>query len=297
MGYINIFLSSPCKVTIKNKQLTIQGEGRETIPLEDVNSLMIETQECNITSYALQSLAKENVAVFVCDKSHTPNGIILPFGSYYRQLKVIKEQLKVSKPLHKQLWQSIIKQKICNQAEVCRLANIPSNLLELHKQVNSGDTANIEAVAANIYFKLLFGRDFGRQKECGINACLNYGYAIVRGLIARTLVAHGFLPCLGIHHINEFNNFNLADDIIEPYRPIVDLIVYNNLDSIETTLTTQMKRNLFGIVNNDVLINGQVHSVSYAVELTVQSLLACYSNTEQKLLLPKILPINQHSYE
>lgn len=299
MGYINVFLSSPCKISIIHRQLVVQGEELEKFPLEDLNCLLFESHECTVTSYALQSLAEHNVAVFLCDKYHMPSGALLPFNGYYRQKKTLDLQISLSKPLQKQLWTQIVKQKITNQAEVCKLNALEEyvRITALVKEVNSGDTTNVEAIAANIYFKILFGKGFSRQNESGINACLNYGYAILRGLISRTLVAYGFQPCIGLHHCNELNSFNLADDIIESFRPVVDLLVFNNIGLVKNQLDTTLKKLIFGIVNTDVLINNQMCSLSYAVELVVQTLLSSITKGTNELSLPNILPIKSHSYE
>lgn len=297
MGYINVFLSSPCRVFVKNKQLIVQGQEENSFPIEDLNSLLIETGECTLTSCALRTLADAGVTTFVCDEKHLPNGVLLPYESYYRPLKVLDLQLGVSKPLQKQLWQAIIKQKIFNQATCLLLCSDESAeyLFNLSKSVNSDDSKNNEAIAANYYFKKLFGSDFVRRNECFVNFALNYGYSLIRGLIARTLVVYGFESSFGLHHSNSLNNFNLADDLIEPYRPIVDLMVYNMEGNDE--LTPQVKGNLFSLFNQDVDMNGNVYSLSYAVQLTVQSLKNSLEKGEVNLLLPKVLPLGIHKYE
>ena len=201
------------------------------------------------------------------------------------------------KPLQKQLWQSIVKRKIENQATCVEFtSNEPvDDLYSLAKSVSSDDAKNLEAVAANLYFKKIFGKDFVRRDDSFINLALNYGYSIVRGLIARTLTVYGFEPSIGVHHASELNNFNLADDIIEPFRPIVDMIVFNFIG--QEKLTPQIKKQLFALVNQDVEINGQIYALSYAVELVVQSLKNCLMSGKCELLLPKILPICMHRYE
>lgn len=298
MGYINVFLSKPCRLFVKNRQLVVEGETDNSFPIEDLNSVLIESGECNVTSTALRSLADNGVAVYVCDEKHLPNGVFLPYKTYYRPLKTLELQLSVSKPLQKQLWQNIVKQKIFNQATclvLCGKAEDAQYLFDLSKRVNSDDTKNSEATAANYYFKKMFGVDFERRNDNFINSALNYGYAIVRGIIARTLTVHGFEASFGLHHVNQLNNFNLADDIIEPYRPIVDLIVDGMTEYNE--LIPDAKRKLFLLMNQDVDIDGQAHALSYAVELTVQSLRNCLEQGKAEITLPKVLPIRIHKYE
>lgn len=297
MGYINLFLSTPCSIRINHRQLVVRGEEEHSFPVEDLNSVLIETAECTITSYALSTLSDAGAVVFTCDGKHLPNGVILPLNSYYRPLKILKLQQNIPKPLQKQLWQSIVKRKIENQATCVEFtSNEPvDDLYSLAKSVSSDDAKNLEAVAANLYFKKIFGKDFVRRDDSFINLALNYGYSIVRGLIARTLTVYGFEPSIGVHHASELNNFNLADDIIEPFRPIVDMIVFNFIG--QEKLTPQIKKQLFALINQDVEINGQIYALSYAVELVVQSLKNCLTSGKCELLLPKILPICMHRYE
>lgn len=299
MGFVNLFLSSPCKLTIKNRQLCVQGDCEHKYPLEDLNSIMVENNQCNVSSSALQSLAQNGVATFFCDKKHMPNGVLVPFNIYFRQKKTIVLQNEISKPLKKQLWQKIVISKIENQAqnlEFCKCEN-SQKLYEISKKVLSDDSQNFEAVAANLYFRNLFGKSFVRRQEDFVNAALNYGYTVLRGCIARTLVCYGFEASIGLHHRNELNNFNLADDLIEPFRPIVDLLVFNICKANFCELNPQVKKYLYNVVNLDVEINGQIQSVHHAIELEIQSLGKSLCNGECKLLLPKLMPVALHKYE
>lgn len=164
------------------------------------------------------------------------------------------------------------------------------------ERVRSGDTDNVEATAAQTYFPDLFGTEFTRADETGINAGLNYGYAILRGCIARMLAVYGFLPAIGIHHRSTLNAFNLADDLIEAYRPLIDLLVFSGICE-EDTLTPDKKRYLFNCLNLNILINGKNQNVSYAIEQTVQSLSRSLSEGSLKLALPDLVELQQHRYE
>lgn len=164
-------------------------------------------------------------------------------------------------------------------------------------RVRSGDSENVEATAAQMYFPLLFGTGFFRgDDEDGRNAGLNYGYAILRGSIARSLTVYGFLPALGIHHRSTLNAFNLADDLIEPFRPVIDLLAYRNFDEYDT-LIPEKKRLLFNCLNLDILAGGRHHAVSYAVERLIQSLSRAVTEEGTKLILPELLELEQHRYE
>lgn len=299
MGYINVFLSSPCSLSIKNKQLVVQGKEVVSFPLEDVNSVMVENSQSNISAYVLQKMAEYGVATFFCDDKHLPNGILLPFNGYYRQSKTQNEQFEAPKALKKQLWQKIVICKIRNQAECIRLTSgeICDELLAIAKNVLSDDRSNQEAVAAQLYFKTLFGKKFSRKEDVFVNACLNYGYAIVRGLVARTLAASGFNTNYGIHHKNQFNAFNLADDIFEPYRPCVDVVVKDLIESGYDDFLPEVKRKLFSVVNMDVMIDDEVQSLSYSVKLTVESLSKSFQNKSPMLKMPTLIEFNHHKYE
>lgn len=297
MGYINVFVSSPCSLSIKNKQLVCKGIEEHSFPLEDVNALLIDSAECNVSSFALQALAEEGVAVYTCNSKHIPNGVLLPYNGYYRQLKTLNLQLGISKPLKKQLWQAIVRRKIENQATCVKLCSGKNNsdLLALAKSVNSDDSANCEATAANLYFKKLFGNGFARREDNFSNAALNYGYSLVRGMIARTLAVYGFEPSLGIHHCNELNAFNLADDVLEPFRPVVDMRVFEMTE--HETLTSNDKRCLFSVLNQNVKIGCNTYVLSYAVDIVVQSLKRSLEEGKNLLQLPEILPSSTHKYE
>ncbi len=264
---------------------------------------MIESDRVHISSYAIQQLTLNGTAVYFCDDKHLPCGILLPLKAHSRQLKVLQYQLSLKKPLIKRLWQQVVRQKIINQAECLSICNKEGHqeLINLSKKVQSGDSTYIEAQAAAKYFKLLFGDDFRRYNKRSnvdtgiINAALNYGYSIIRGAIARTLVVYGLEPSLGIFHHSETNRFNLADDLLEPFRPIVDLYTAENICGEK--LTPQYKNELFGILNYEMQFANEKHSVMYSIERLVKSLTAAYQNNTGQLVLPKLCPLKIHTYE
>lgn len=168
-------------------------------------------------------------------------------------------------------------------------------LFSCAERVRSGDTDNVEATGAQIYFPALFGDGFTRGQDCGLNAALNYGYAILRGAMARHLAVYGFIPSLGLHHCNRLNSFNLADDLMEPFRPVVDRLAYVLFQDTQE-LTPQSKRHLFNCLNMDIISGGQKHSVSYAMERLVQSLIRAMEE-KKSLILPELVELHQHRYE
>lgn len=299
MAYRNLMIASSAHIKIKNEQLIINTDKDYSIPIEDINSLLIESRQATITMASLSALAQKGVTVFLCDEKHTPCAVMMPFAQHSRNVCMLKLQENLSQPLQKQLWQQIVKAKINNQGKCLELLNKAAEAKQLYalsKNVLSGDTNNTEATAARFYFKNLFSTDFIRSDDTDIrNSFLNYGYAILRGHIARLITSYGFIPMLGIHHRSEVNSYNLADDFIEPFRPIVDLYVARITNF--TALNTQHKASLYNLLNMDVDSGGQTHSVSYAAERTIQSFSRCCQKTSKELLLPKLLELRQHTYE
>lgn len=299
MPYRNIFVSSPAKLSIRNRQLRIYTDTEYSIPIEDISCLLLESQQITLSTHTLSSLTEDGVAVFICNSKHLPCSVLLPKNNHSRQLRVLKIQLNQSKPFLKRLWQSIVIAKIRNQAICLKLLNNNSynKLEQLSKTVTSGDTTNVEGVAAALYFKELFGKEFSRNENNIINSALNYGYAIIRGAIARTLTVYGFELLLGINHHSELNNFNLADDLIEPFRPLVELFVVRNLNEDVYELTPKIKHLLLNLLNVSICIKNELHSVGFSIELVVKSLVTSLSKKENNLLLPELIEIRQHEYE
>ena len=271
MAYINVFVSKDAKIYVKNNQLYLENqENKVDFPLEDVNCVMIESLNTVVTTYTLSAFAERGILCFVCGQNHLPNGIFLPFCTHYQTLTQYNSQINLAKPLQKQLWKKIIENKIKNQDRVLAFNGQGGALKGLYETVLSGDSSNNEAKASLIYFKMLFGEEFTRRDDSNeINAFLNYGYSIIRSFIARSVVLHGFMPFLGIFHCNQLNQFNLVDDLIEVFRPVVDLYVFKLFNGQE--LNSKEKASLLNLVNYNVKIDGQKQTLSYAIELFIQS--------------------------
>ena len=297
MSFINVFISSPSSIGVKNNQLSVvNADGEHTFPLSDVDTVMIEDRRSTISAYAMSELAKTRAAVFFCDEKHLPTSVVLPIHAYCRPLAMLSLQTETSKPLKKQLWQAIVKRKIEGQARVLKYIGADgwAELEAMAKSVASDDAGNVEATAAAFYFKRLLDGQGRRNDEVFYNTGINYGYAIVRGIIARSLAASGFETSLGLHHCNTLNAFNLADDLIEPYRPYVDLWVYQNVSV--ATLNAATKKAIYSLVNGDVLIDGQHQTLSNAVDLTVQSLKRSLAENKACLALPAFEEAVPHAY-
>lgn len=297
MGYINIFVSKNAHLFVKNNQLVLENpEKTVDYPLEDVNSVMIENLNTTISTYTLSQLSVNGILTYVCNQNHLPCGVVLPFCEHYHTLSHYDYQVNLSKPIQKQIWQSLIKNKIKNQNDVLNFCGKCDILKTYYENVLSGDKGNNEAKAGLIYFKELFNKGFVRRDDNPINAFLNYGYSIIRGLIARSIVVHGLMPFLGIFHSNNYNQFNLADDLIEVFRPLVDLFVRVKLAN-ETELTPQIKAEIFSILSIDVLVDNQKQTVNNAVDILVESYVKSLKENKNLIKEVSLCGLNYHLYE
>ncbi len=299
MAFRNILIESPARISCRNRQLIICTDCDHSVAIEDISALLIESRQSVITAAALSELGQSGCAVFVCDEKHLPAAVLTPYARHSRALSVLRSQMEASEPQKKRLWKQIVEMKIGNQARCLRLCGQEAeadSLAALASRVKSGDPDNVEAVAAARYFPRLFGRGFVRGDENGQNAALNYGYAILRGCAARCLAVYGFLPALGLHHRSELNSFNLADDLMEPFRPVVDLLAARHIGR-DDELTPERKRMLFNCLNLDVLSGMQRHSVSYAMERLTHSLARSLERGEAELTATELTELRQHRYE
>jgi CRISPR-associated protein Cas1 len=280
----------------KNDTLTetFKKESTATIPIEDIGVVIIDHQQITITQGLLSCLMDNNAAVITCDSTHHPTGLLMPLSTHNVQSERFRAQIDASQPLKKQLWGQTIEQKLYNQG--CLLNAIGEKgdyLLELSKRVKSGDSDNLEATGAAYYWKHLFSsyiEEFTRHREGPKpNHLLNYGYAIIRALIARALCGSGLLPTLGIHHRNKYNAYCLADDIMEPYRPYVDKVVFDIVirGKHEDDINKEHKELLLKIPAMDVIINGESSPMMVATQFTSASLARCYGGEQRRVSYPE----------
>lgn len=294
-----LYFGNPAYLSMRSSQLVInipdaQGlddaSGKNTVPIEDIGVIVLDHRQITITQGALEALLENNAAVITCDSSRMPVGLMLPLCGNTTQNERFRDQLDASLPLQKQLWQQTIQSKIGNQAAVlkeCRGAEV-RNMLKWVDEVRSGDPDNMEARAAAYYWQNLF-RNFRRDREgASPNNLLNYGYAILRAVVARGLVSSGLLPTLGIHHHNRYNAYCLADDVMEPYRPYVDRLVVGMFDRGVVDLDKDAKTKLLSIPVLDVSVNGQRSPLMVAVGLTTSSLYKCFSCESRKIIYPEM---------
>jgi CRISPR-associated protein Cas1 len=297
----SILIENKTSVTVKNKQLVITSEVRESsIPVEDIGFIVLDHPEIYLSIPAMNYLVENNCAVIICNTSHLPNGMFLNLNSHHIQQEIFKNQLKASVPLKKQLWQQTICEKITNQGILLEKITQKNNNFEfLASKVLSGDTTNMEGVAANFYWKYFFEasdnkfelqKKFKRERFGDYpNSFLNYGYAILRAATARALSGSGLLNTLGIHHKSKYNAFALADDIMEPFRPIVDEKVYEIMQNFEEQeLNTQIKAALLQILTRTVYFHEEKSPLMVALQKTASSLQQCYTGDRKKIKYPKL---------
>lgn len=293
-----LYFGNPSYLNTQLEQLVIHQpelEGKRTIPIEDVGIVILDHQQITISQALIAKLLANNVALISCDSSHLPTGLMLNLDGHTLQSQKFKEQLEASKPLLKQLWQQTIIAKIENQSNLLKAQGVQiSNMQRWAQEVKSGDSSNREARAAVYYWNKLFSQypDFKRDRfGMPPNNLLNYGYAILRAIVARSLVGSGLLPTLGIHHRNQYNAYCLADDVMEPYRPFVDKLVLNivNQHSQFLDLGPSIKKEILQIPTLDVRLDGQNSPLMVAVQRTTASLSKCYSGEQRKILYPAFL--------
>ncbi len=288
-----IYVGNPAYISLKDDQLVlklIQDESptQKTIPIEDIGVLVLDNYQITITHGLIDSLLNNNVAIISCDKKRLPVGLMLPLSGNIVQNERFRTQLDASIPLKKQLWQQTVQSKINNQASALKIVRKieVKNMEKWINDVKSGDTSNIEARAAAYYWANFF-QDFGRDRFGDEpNNFLNYGYAVLRAIVARSLVASGLLPTLGIHHHNKYNAYCLADDIMEPYRPFVDILVAELVEAGEFELNKDVKARLLSIPTLDVRINDQTSPLMVAVGITTASLYKCFSGELRRITYP-----------
>jgi CRISPR-associated protein Cas1 len=287
-----LLVENKASVSTKNKQLVIKTETKEsTIPIEDIGFIVIDHAEIYISITAMNVLVENNTAVIICNTNHLPNGMFLNLNSHHIQQEIFKHQINASMPLKKQLWQQTIIEKITNQGILLeKITNNKNNFDFLATKVLSGDSANMEGVAASFYWKSFFEHKFKRERFGDYpNNFLNYGYAILRAATARALSGSGLLNTLGIHHKSKYNAFALADDIMEPFRPIVDEKVAELMQHYkEQELNTQIKAELLQILTRTVYFKDEKSPLMVALQKTASSLQHCYTGERKKINYPKL---------
>ena len=263
-------------------------EMQRSIPIEDIGFVVLEHQQINITLPLLNALSDNNVAVIFCGRDFMPNAMLMNLDSNHTQGESYRAQIEASEPLKKGLWKQIVEAKIRNQAALLnKLGKDGDKLKSCYTNVKSGDADNREGVAAKIYWNELFGDDFIRSRE-GVepNSMLNYGYTLLRAAVARSLMGSGLFPAFGIFHRNRYNTFPLADDIMEPYRPYVDEIVFDLYANGERELTKDVKARLLRMLYTDTAFGKLTRPLNVGLTMTTASLAKCFSGILKKITYP-----------
>lgn len=293
-----LYFGNPAVLRLKDQQLSIESTlddeiKKVTVPVEDIGLIIIDHPQITLSSGLIQALQENKVALVTCDYRHMPQSVLLPLEGNSVQQERYEAQLSASEPLKKQLWQQTVTQKIKNQYRNLCAGGTPADyLIPLYKNVKSGDSDNCEATAAVFYWQKIFKDipNFIRHREGPPpNNFLNYGYAILRATMAKSIVGAGLLPTLGIFHRNRYNAFCLADDLMEPYRPYVDALVLNMMQEFgpAETLQKEHKAILLKIPAMDVMMEGEKSPLMIASQRTAVSLVKCFEGTQRKLLFPE----------
>ena len=294
-----LYFGNPCLLRKKNNQLVTEFPAESdnpdiSVPVEDIGLIILDNPQITISNALLMALNDNDTAVISCNVSHMPYGLMLPMFSHNIFPEKLRDQLNASVPLMKNLWMQTVVAKISNQAALLKRNGADTGKMEYYiRQVKSGDPQNIEGRAAAYYWDNLFPESFFIRYRFGEppNNLFNYGYAVLRAVIARSLVMSGLFPSLGIHHRNKYNPYCLADDIMEPFRPYVDSLVMDIVS--ETTemeeLTPAIKRRLLEIPVIDIIIDGKSSPLMVGAQRTTASLAACFEGTARKILYPEFV--------
>ena len=260
------------------------------VPLDDIAAVIISTPGCSVSTVLIDHLCRRNVPLVICGENYLPTSFTMPLHGYNRQFHVMRAQAALTAPRRKRVWQKIVRAKINNQAEVlARIGHSPKPLQRIAGKVRAGDPENCEAQAARVYWQILFGAEFRRNRAApGINAALNYTYTIVRACVARGASGAGLHPSFSLHHKNPQNSFNLVDDLMEPFRPITDYAIYQRLGSVQVDLSPQIKSQLAAITALVVPLAGEGPPLSMAAVKMCRSFAAYYLGENDDVLLPSL---------
>lgn len=290
MSWQTLLISNPCKLSIKNGNILLRRleEEEVVIAMSEVSTIVVENPQVTLTAVFMAHCANNNVAVIFTDEKYTPIGVFHPFYQHSRMTKHAFLQNSWSQSFKNRMWQKLVKAKIINQQKtLLKITNQPNQQLSLiATKVQSGDKTNREAYAATIYWRVLF-EDFRRNNTNDIrNSALDYGYSIVRSAIARSVSASGFIPAFGFHHKSELNAFNLVDDLIEPFRPFIDIEVYSlNKENNNTKLSYQTRVALVNILNKEIFFDNEKTTLLNAISQMIFSLLRASKDKDSNLLL------------
>lgn len=281
MSWRTVVITNQSKLSYRNGHLIVRGEEVTMIHLSEINTIIVDSTAVSITSYLISELLKEKVKIVFCDEKRNPQGEIIPYYGSHNSSKKIHQQILWDKEFQEFLWTRIIHEKIDNQANHLKKVELKGwdKLRKYLHELQIGDTTNREGHAAKVYFNVLFGNDFTRDNDNDINAALNYGYSILLSNFNKEVVASGYLTQLGMKHKNEFNPFNLTSDIMEPFRILIDEIVYQRRNN---PFDNTFKLDLLDILNKKVLIDDKEQYLSNAISIYVRSVFKALTTEDIK---------------
>jgi CRISPR-associated protein Cas1 len=291
-----IYIGNPAYLKLKDMQMKIicpeTKNEKGSVPIEDLGVLMLDHPQVTISHQLIQRLMQHQVVLISCDPSHMPHGIMLPLYGHSEYSQRSRVQLDVSEPLKKQLWKQTVEAKIYNQSKVLKNYGLDEKpLQEYYNNIKTGDSSNMEGIAAQYYWRRLIHPEFIRSRFGELpNAFFNFGYIVLRSMVARSIVETGLIPVLGIFHKNKYNPYCLADDLMEPYRPFVDLLVMEWLKSHPDSefLTLDFKAHILKIATQDTWIDHKTRPLMNAIKISVYSLYQCYKGEKRNLLYPQL---------
>lgn len=283
MSWRTVVITKHVKLSYKNGYLIVRGEQEQMIHLSEIHTLLIDTTRAVLTAYLISELMKQKIKVIFCDEKRQPESEIVPYYGAHNTSKKIKAQLAWSISAQQEIWTAVIAEKIQQQQRLLNKLELPAaqKLKKYLADLQLYDVTNREGHAAKVYFNALFGKDFVRESDDTINIALNYGYTILLSTFNKEIVSQGYLTQIGLKHTNQFNYFNLSSDLMEPFRPVVDALVYNNMND---TFDTAYKLQLVNLLNEQVIIQGQKHFVTMAIHLYLKSVFKALDEGNPQLI-------------
>lgn len=283
MSWRTVVITKHVKLSYKNGYLIVRGEQEQMIHLSEIHTLLIDTTRAVLTAYLISELMKQKIKVIFCDEKRQPESEIVPYYGAHNTSKKIKAQLAWSISAQQEIWTAVIAEKIQQQQRLLNKLGLPAaqKLKNYLADLQLYDVTNREGHAAKVYFNALFGKDFVRESDDTINIALNYGYTILLSTFNKEIVSQGYLTQIGLKHTNQFNYFNLSSDLMEPFRPMVDALVYNNMND---TFDTAYKLQLVNLLNEQVIIQGQKHFVTMAIHLYLKSVFKALDEGNPQLI-------------
>lgn len=297
MSYRQLIIAKSCHLSVKNENISVRhDEHINKIPFEDVGIIVIDDKQVTLSTSFLEGCSKNNIPILICGSNHMPAMVGYPINQHYRPFQVIQFQIDLTTSEKSVLAESLVKQKIKNQCKVVEIVNDDESAVVLlnsyFDSLNGFDDMNREGTAAKVFYNSLYGKDYVRFSDTVINSAQNYGYGVLRSAIARSLNTYGMCLYLGVKHHGATNPFNLVYDIIEPFRPVVDYYIAENMSLLIDILSIQVRKELVNLLNAKVEVNGMRVTVQYAIDLLAKSYLRAIEFKEYDLALPNIEPIN-----